>query len=96
MEFEEPLKEFVRLTTSIPTVIHISIIQSILSIAKGRFFLFEELHRSIGRKFPQRRTINKGFDDLSKSDLAHLDQYEKNNKNFKLMLVVIDCFSKFV
>lgn len=58
--------------------------------------LVKELHRPVRRKFPRRRTIIKGLDDLWQSDLGQLDLYAKSNKNFKYILIVIDCFSKYV
>lgn len=58
--------------------------------------LVNELHKPIRKNFKRRRTIIKGLDDLWQSDLGQLDQYAKFNKNHKYILVVIDCFSKFV
>lgn len=64
--------------------------------SKEKIQLANELHKPIRRNFKRRRTIVKGLDDLWQSDLGQLDQYGKYNKNFKYILVVIDCFSKFV
>lgn len=64
--------------------------------SKEKIQLANELHKPIRKKFKRRRTIIKGLDDLWQSDLGQLDQYGKYNKNFKYILVVIDCFSKFV
>lgn len=58
--------------------------------------LIKELHRPTRKNYPRRRTIIKGLDDLWQADLAQLDQYARHNKGFKFILVVIDCFSKFV
>lgn len=63
---------------------------------KEKIELVNELHKPSRKKFKRRRTIIKGLDDLWQSDLGQLDQYAKYNNNFKYILVVIDCFSKFV
>lgn len=64
--------------------------------SKEKIQLVNELHKPIRKNFKRRRTIIKGLDDLWQSDLGQLDQYAKYNKNYKYILVVIDCFSKFV
>lgn len=64
--------------------------------SKEKIQLVNELHKPIRRNFSRRRTIIKGFDDLWQSDLAQMDLYAKSNRNFKFILVVIDCFSKYV
>lgn len=56
----------------------------------------EELHRSARVRFPRRRTILKGIDDLWQSDLIELIDYSKTNRGYKYILVVIDCFSKYL
>ncbi|XP_057671341.1 uncharacterized protein LOC130903096 [Diorhabda carinulata] len=61
-----------------------------------RIQLVKELHKPIGRNYPRRRTIIKGLDDLWQMDLAEMIPYAKHNRGFKMILVVIDCFSKFV
>lgn len=58
--------------------------------------LVSELHKPIRRNFERRHTIIKGIDDLWQADLAQLDYYSNSNKNYKFILVVIDCFSKYV
>lgn len=64
--------------------------------SKEKIQLVEELHRPARINFPRRRTIIKGLDDLWQMDLGQLDRYAKVNKNFKYILTVIDCFSKFI
>lgn len=64
--------------------------------SKEKIQLVNELHKPIRKNFKRRRTIIKGFDDLWQSDLCQLQQFMKNNKNYKYILVVIDCFSKYV
>lgn len=58
--------------------------------------VIRELHRPARKNFPHRRTIIKGLDDTWQGDLAQLDLLSKENENFKFILIVIDCFSKFV
>lgn len=55
-----------------------------------------ELHKPARKNFKRRRIIIKGLDDLWQADLAEMGNYAKENRNFKYILVVIDCFSKFV
>lgn len=70
--------------------------QTFMKHTQEKIQLVNELHRPIRKKFPRRHTIIKGLDDLWQSDLAQMDLYAKSNRNFKFILVVIDCFSKFV
>lgn len=58
--------------------------------------LVNELHKPLRKKYLRRRTVIRHLDDLWQSDLGQLDLYSKYNKNYKFILVVIDCFSKFV
>lgn len=67
-----------------------------MSITKARAQVVDELHRPARRKFNRRRFIQRGIDDTFASDLAQLDQYASENKGFKYILVVIDCFSKYL
>lgn len=55
----------------------------------------EELHKPARRNFKRRRVIIKGFDDLWQADLVEMGSYAKENKGFKFLLTVIDCFSKY-
>lgn len=66
------------------------------NITKAREQVVKELHRPARLKFKRRRFIQYGLDDTFASDLAQLDQYARENKGFKYILVVIDCFSKFL
>lgn len=63
---------------------------------KEKIQLVNELHKPAKINFKRRRTIIKGLDDLWQMDLAEMGNYARENKNFKYILVVIDCFSKFV
>jgi Integrase core domain len=67
-----------------------------MSHSKEKIQLVKELHKPARKNYKRRRTIIKGIDDLWQSDLCQLDGYAKDNKNYKFILVVIDCFSKFV
>lgn len=56
----------------------------------------KELHRPARKRFRRRRFIQYGLDDTFATDLAQLDQYSRQNKGYKYILVVIDCFSKYL
>lgn len=58
--------------------------------------LVRELHKPIRRKFKRRHTVVNGLLDLWQSDLAQLDKYSRFNKSYKYILIVIDCFSKYL
>ena len=54
-----------------------------------------ELHRGVRKTFKTRRIITQGIDDLWGADLLILNKCNKENKGFKYLLNVIDCFSKY-
>jgi transposase InsO family protein len=54
-----------------------------------------ELHRPVIKKFPKRRIVMKGIDDLWACDLVIMNAYAKENDGYKYMLNVIDTFSKY-
>lgn len=56
----------------------------------------KELHKQARKNFKRRRTIIKGFDDLWQTDLAEFGPYARENKGYKYILLVIDCFSKYL
>lgn len=58
--------------------------------------VIKELHKPARRNYNRRRTIVYGIDDLWQGDLAEYQKFAKFNKGFKFILVVIDCFSKFL
>lgn len=58
--------------------------------------LADELHSGARRNFPRRRVIVKSIDDLFETDLIDMSKYSRQNKGFKFILVLINCFSKFV
>ena len=65
-----------------------------MSAEKSR--VVDELHKPARVKFPRRKTVLKGIDDVWQSDLIQLDNYAKLNRGYKYILVVIDCFSKYL
>ena len=66
------------------------------AVTKSREQVVKELHKPARYKFKRRRFIQYGLDDTFASDLAQLDRYARENKGFKYILVVIDCFFKFL
>lgn len=62
----------------------------------SRLEIIDELHKRARKNFPRKSVKLFGLNDLWQSDLMILDGFSKVNKGFKYVLVVIDCFSKFV
>lgn len=48
------------------------------------------------RRFKRRKYVLKGIADLAQADLMDMSKYKKFNKGYTYVLVVINCFSKFV
>ena len=57
--------------------------------------LAEELHKPARRKFPQRRVISSGIDNIWSADLVDMQAFSRQNKGNKYLLNVIDVFSKY-
>ena len=57
--------------------------------------LANELHRPIRRRFPKRKVISYGIDNIWAADLVEMGKFSKWNKGIKYLLMVIDVFSKF-
>lgn len=57
--------------------------------------LANELHKPIKRKFPQRRVIVNGIDEIWSADLVDMQAFSRYNKGIKYLLNVIDVFSKY-
>lgn len=55
-----------------------------------------ELHKPARKNFPRRRTVIKSLRDLFQADLAEFGVYAKENRGYKFILLVIDCYSKQV
>ena len=53
-----------------------------------------ELHKPARKNFPRRRVKVLGIGDLLQADLVEMIPYARENKGYKYMLTVIDCFSK--
>lgn len=54
-----------------------------------------ELHKPARKKYPRRKTVLKGINDLWQIDLVEMIPYSRENKGYKYLLTVIDCFSKY-
>ena len=65
-------------------------------ISREKKIVVDELHRRALKNFVRRRTIIKGFDDLWQSDLAIMTNQKKENHGYTNILLVIDCFSKYL
>ncbi|KAK9752023.1 Integrase core domain [Popillia japonica] len=63
-----------------------------LSIKKD---VVNELHAPARRKFPTRRVIIKGLEDLYQIDLIEMIPYAKENDGYTYIFVCINCFSKY-
>lgn len=55
-----------------------------------------EIHRLARKNFKRRKTVIKGYRELFQADLAEFIPYHEENNGYKYILVVIDCFSKFL
>lgn len=58
--------------------------------------IIEEIHKPARIHFKRRKVIIKSLNDLFQADLVEMLPYAKENQGFKYILVVINCFSKFV
>jgi hypothetical protein len=57
--------------------------------------LADELHKPIRKKFPKRRVIVYGIDEVWAIDLVDMKHFSRINKGYKYLLTVIDIFSKY-
>lgn len=64
------------------------------NVASPKEQVINELYKPARKNFKRRSTIIKGFDDLWQADLAEMQTYGKENRGYKFILVVIDCYSK--
>lgn len=55
----------------------------------------EELHRPRRTHYDRRSVVLKSRDDLFQIDLAEFIPYHRQNKGYKYILFVIDCFTKY-
>ena len=58
--------------------------------------IVDELHKPARKRFERRKFEIKGLFEYFQADLADLQSYSKENDGYNFILVVIDCFSKFV
>ncbi len=58
--------------------------------------IVEELHKPTRINFKRRKVIIKSLLDLMQADLVDMREYEKENIGYKYILIVINCFSKYV
>lgn len=58
--------------------------------------IVEEIHKPARKRFDRRSVIIKGLNDLYQADLCEMIPYQKINKGYRYILVVINTFSKFV
>lgn len=65
-------------------------------ITKIKREVVEELHKPARINFKRRHVIIKSLLDLMQADLVDMQLYEKENKGFKYILIVINCFTKYV
>lgn len=56
----------------------------------------EEIHKGARVNFKRRRVVLKSLHDLVQADIVDMISLSGENKGFKYILVVINCFSKFV
>ena len=67
-----------------------------IKITDAKKQIVEELYRAARKNFKRRRVLIKGLDDVWMSDLADMQNYKRENRGHKYILIVIDCFSKFL
>ena len=65
-------------------------------ISKEKKGIVDELYRRALKNFPRRKTIIKGLDDLWQADLAVMLNEKRYNRGYTNILLVIDCFSKYL
>lgn len=58
--------------------------------------IVDEIHKPARINFKRRRVLMKSLNDLFQADLVEMIPYSKDNKGFKYILMVINCFSKYL
>lgn len=58
--------------------------------------IVNEIHKPARINFKRRKVILKSLYDLMQADLVDMKEYEKENGGYKYILVIINCFSKYV
>lgn len=54
-----------------------------------------EVHRPVVKRFPKRRIVTRGIDELWAADLVIMNRYASENDGYKYMLNIVDTFSKY-
>lgn len=67
-----------------------------MKVNKEKLDIVKELHKPARRNFARRKTVIKGYGDLWQIDLAEMQQYSHQNRGYRYILVVIDCYSKYM
>ena len=57
--------------------------------------LVEELHKPITKKFPLRRVMVSGPNEIWSADLIDMREFSKDNKSYNYLLNFIDIFSTY-
>lgn len=65
------------------------------NVSKEQVELVDELFRRAVKKFPRRRVEIRSISDLFQSDLCDMNIYKDENRNYRYILLVINCFSKY-
>lgn len=60
-----------------------------------KLLLAKELHKPVRKRFPKRRIITHGIDDLWAVDLVIMRNFSDENEGYCIIITVIDTFSKF-
>lgn len=71
-------------------------VQRIKFITMSKIEIVNEIHKPARKNFKRRCVTLKGIDDLWQADLIDIQNLRQYNKGFNYILVVIDCFTKFV
>lgn len=65
-------------------------------VSKEKRLIVEELHKPARKIFPRRKTVIRDFYDYFQADLMEFQPYANLNKGYRYILVVINCFSKYI
>lgn len=65
-------------------------------VSEEKIKVVEELHKPARRNFPRRRIIIRHYGEVWQIDLLEVQPYASSNKGFRYILVVIDCYSKYL
>ena len=53
------------------------------------------LHNKARKRYPRRKTLSRGIDDVWQMDLCDMTSHSKYNNGYKFLLTVIDVFSRY-